>query len=60
MRVDRHAVTRCGAATQAYGVEVSEHTNTRVLPEALVGVLTLDEYQARAAACARSSSRRAS
>jgi hypothetical protein len=28
---------------------VHEHTNTRTLPEALYGVLTLDEYLVRAA-----------
>ena len=28
-------------------MELYEHTDTRVLPEALAGVLTLDEYQAR-------------
>jgi hypothetical protein len=39
---------------QTYSVEVSEHTNTRVLPEALVGVATLEEYQA----CPRGAQRR--
>jgi hypothetical protein len=34
---------------QTYSVEVHEHTNTRTLPEALYGVLTLDEYLVRAA-----------
>jgi hypothetical protein len=45
----RGAVRVCDALSrcQTYSVEVSEHTNTRVLPEALVGVVTLEEYQAR-------------
>lgn len=33
--------------SQSYSVEVHEHTNTRTLPEALYGVLTVDEYLVR-------------